>query len=269
MRTYFNPRSPHGERQTAFHAQLITHLFQPTLPARGATPQVARTLTAGNDFNPRSPHGERRLFGRDTTQPRQFQPTLPARGATIQNYVDTLHGVTFQPTLPARGATQLGCNLVAIGLFQPTLPARGATCPGQGNIRLSYMISTHAPRTGSDLPGRFPSAAAAYFNPRSPHGERPAYTFPTHRNSHFNPRSPHGERRLALKHPYAEITISTHAPRTGSDGARSGRRRRAGHFNPRSPHGERLKRDIDRCELYSFQPTLPARGATGDGHGCR
>ena len=58
---------------------------------------------------------------------------------------------------------------------------------------------------------------------------------------YFNPRSPHGERRLS--------TSGTRATRN---------------FNPRSPHGERLTCSIPACApLVTFQPTLPARGATG------
>ena len=34
-------------------------VFQPTLPARGATLHAAGGSTAADDFNPRSPHGER------------------------------------------------------------------------------------------------------------------------------------------------------------------------------------------------------------------
>ena len=60
---------------------------------------------------------------------------------------------------------------------------------------------------------------------------------------HFNPRSPHGERRAADDQRVAAVGISTHAPRTGSDGSCS---RRASappcYFNPRSPHGERPNR---------------------------
>ena len=78
----FNPRSPHGERHTArpkngglkdisthaprtgsdkqvWLANRMAFEFQPTLPARGATPSATRA------------------FGTS-----RFQPTLPARGAT-------------------------------------------------------------------------------------------------------------------------------------------------------------------------------------------
>ena len=102
------------------------------------------------------------------------------------------------------------------------------------------------------------------FNPRSPHGERhsaetgdvagrgfqstlPARgaTPPEHQalrhRENFNPRSPHGERPIRISFSRSRRNISIHAPRTGSD--------------------------LDRYEgvphYYTFQSTLPARGATG------
>ena len=108
-------------------------------------------------------------------------------------------------------------------------------------------ISTHAPRTGSDAarPGGHP--APYHFNPRSPHGERPglrnvAGTVP----HHFNPRSPHGERRGESAGKAAGIPISTHAPRTGSDDTFV----------------------VVPSSSVTFQPTLPARGATPCARGC-
>ena len=78
-----------------------------------------------------------------------------------------------------------------------------------------------------------------YFNPRSPHGERPltpsisarkrvfqstlpargATASAAHPHSHinFNPRSPHGERLAQRLHRRVVGDISIHAPRTGSD----------------------------------------------------
>ena len=86
--THFNPRSPHGERHGRGRKKDQKILFQPTLPARGAT-------------NPVDSH--KSFYG--------FQPTLPARGAT-----STPEGVAplekFQPTLPARGATAQSNNSV-------------------------------------------------------------------------------------------------------------------------------------------------------------
>ena len=146
-------------------------------------------------------------------------------------------------------------------------------------------ISIHAPRTGSDehlaIPSRrrrkfqstLPARGATLFvrtrkyaqidfNPRSPHGERPAWErIKKHYKRYFNPRSPHGERRTKAPARFAACGISIHAPRTGSDltaqrieakdefqstlPARGATKFRhtatfsAKNFNPRSPHGER------------------------------
>ena len=148
---HFNPRSPHGERQLRlFFVQPMTK-FQPTLPARGATGKSVDLVTldaisthaprTGSDrnparhkrgaghFNPRSPHGERQCLTSSCPSPMdEFQPTLPARGATGNRHRE-VRGGEFQPTLPARGATELA---VSAGT-------------------LVWIISTHAPRTGSDV----------------------------------------------------------------------------------------------------------------------
>ena len=78
----FNPRSPHGERQSQDRIHRVGQRFQPTLPARGATATMY-------NFDPSifiSTHAPR--TGSDPVsaqhgQPQtKFQPTLPARGAT-------------------------------------------------------------------------------------------------------------------------------------------------------------------------------------------
>ena len=113
----------------------------------------------------------------------------------------------------------------------------------------SYVdISTHAPRTGSD----------------------PQISQMQTSRCYFNPRSPHGERQNRVLYAYIAVTISTHAPRTGSDQAGHARNGGKQYFNPRSPHGERrCRRHTKKRATSAFQPTLPARGATADGHGCR
>ena len=192
-----------------------------------------------------------------------FQSTLPARGATTWMVLWMLFTLQFQSTLPARGATrQRRRNDGGKQGFQSTLPARGAT---RGQQSAGLLVH--------------------YFNPRSPHGERPLQCFRLGQGRHFNPRSPHGERRFSRFLPRFAVIISIHAPRTGSDhpalrraseslpisihaprtGSDDGSRRhfeKRGNFNPRSPHGERradVKLTLKQC---SFQSTLPARGAT-------
>ncbi len=80
----------------------------------------------------------------------------------------------------------------------------------------------------------------SYFNPRSPHRERPYKTPWNSAPTDFNPRSPHRERR----HGYSEEL------------------RHLQDFNPRSPHRERPDRWAVRCSEAEFQSTLPSQGAT-------
>ena len=172
--------------------------FQPTLPARGATPPRTRRRWARCYFNPRSPHGERRCAMSVKIVSLLFQPTLPARGATCTSHSPLASVPPFQPTLPARGATIIASLLSTRKLhFNPRSP--------HGERRYQGVIRT---------------AKQTHFNPRSPHGERLMVSIRVHRLplTNFNPRSPHGERP---KHGGTRIPgkdISTHAPRTGSDG---------------------------------------------------
>ena len=146
----------------------------------------------------------------------------------------------FQPTLPARGATTISGTPFASYNFNPRSPRGGATVDVVLRLRLG-VISTHAPREGSDPTGHRPRTLRRYFNPRSPRGERlrapqcgqNLYVFqPTlpargatyalqiaaHRfQVHFNPRSPRGERHRRIPRVFSAIAISTHAPREGSD----------------------------------------------------
>ena len=149
--------------------------FQPTLPARGAT--TAKVLQAASGT---------------------FQPTLPARGATITARKMCLVG-TISTHAPRTGSDSPPADSThrRSSRFQPTLPARGATSPpadshtagaADFNPRSPHgerqkaeasaclrRISTHAPRTGSDMMCFTPPRRAGHFNPRSPHGERPPF----------------------------------------------------------------------------------------------
>ena len=128
LRTNFNPRSPHGERPVAVIGSSCTGRFQPTLPARGATRAAPCALLGCFDFNPRSPHGERHvLLHEDLRHVANFNPRSP-HGERPPNIQTCAVSVEFQPTLPARGATtRVHC------------------------VSRATPISTHAPRTGSDL----------------------------------------------------------------------------------------------------------------------
>ena len=213
--------------------------FQSTLPARGATSCRTPAARSSRDFNPRSPHGERRL-GANLQQPHIAISIHAPRTGSDVGKDRRLRGVPyFNPRSPHGERLDALDKRIRVNLFQSTLPARGAT-----TISLLFCacttISIHAPRTGSDPRLHSTATKSRHFNPRSPHGERPA----RHR----------GHR--------AEQDISIHAPRTGSDvggfevikweaqfqstlpargatGQTQTVEADAPYFNPRSPHGER------------------------------
>ena len=146
-----------------------------------------------SDFNPRSPHGERPAQCLLSSRFADFNPRSP--------HGERLHRISLH-TAPRQ--------------FQPTLPARGATYPWT-ELSDSEIISTHAPRTGSDELPATSSKVQTHFNPRSPHGERHLHIQPLEAGDYFNPRSPHGERQFLPAIHQQYLAISTHAPRTGSD----------------------------------------------------
>ena len=144
----FNPRSPHGERHVAGSQKKTLHIFQSTLPARGATLKGIEGSEYEYIFQSTLPaRGATNVEGHELLITR-FQSTLPARGATT---TDCLSMTTsrFQSTLPARGATLSICPVCNAVIFQSTLPARGATAI-QKDKAFCIDISIHAPRTGSD-----------------------------------------------------------------------------------------------------------------------
>ena len=215
--SYFNPRSPHGERPYKWAAALLA----------GISIHAPRT---GSDDCQVVRQGPLTLF----------QSTLPARGAThphcgaVGTGVISIHAprtgsdmpladllgqmTVFQSTLPARGATHGGKQLVREGLhFNPRSPhgeRRLAGCP----CRQHPAISIHAPRTGSDWAARQRREVKRNISIHAPRtgsdGQAGAAD--------------------AAGHP-----ISIHAPRTGSDCMSNGVNIASEDFNPRSPHGER------------------------------
>ena len=149
--TYFNPRSPCGERPVYNLVKIKRSEFQSTLPVWGATaaqhrhgpernrisihaPRVGSDRAAqANYYGPNiSIHAPRvgsdlnELIAAERTH-RQFQSTLPVWGATIFAVLYETERV-FQSTLPVWGATVDSFLPVfrPIG-FQSTLPVWGAT----------------------------------------------------------------------------------------------------------------------------------------------
>ena len=190
-------------------------------------------------FNPRSPHGERLqgIFSRRSSSTISIH--APRTGSDCSTSSVPSSPIRFQSTLPARGAT-----------FVAVFRERGD------------LISIHAPRTGSDQSATRRAGAGAYFNPRSPHGERLPFDFSSIGIVPFQSTLP-ARGATTYKCPDCGATvISIHAPRTGSDNRPACEICCAAHFNPRSPHGERPQRVEIILGNERFQSTLPARGAT-------
>ena len=124
---YFNPRSPHGERQAAAACPSWTLYFNPRSP-HGERPEGLYSSPFFQHFNPRSPHGERhQADGISASVVGDFNPRSP-HGERPAGATGTVYDPEFQSTLPAWGATFTPCPSVdAPKPFQSTLPAWGAT----------------------------------------------------------------------------------------------------------------------------------------------
>ena len=87
------------------------------------------------------------------------------------------------------------------------------------------------------------------------------------RSLYFNPRSPHGERPHLQRCSRLIPLISIHAPRMGSDCIRRRKRPRT-HISIHAPRmGSDLMMRLTSARLMSFQSTLPAWGATSRENG--
>ena len=149
--SYFNPRSPHGERQInpatmngsqgiSIHAPRMgsdpphwkkserAPLFQSTLPARGATSRKEHENCGA-----------------------RISIHAPRTGSDYQEALDIATERLFQSTLPARGATRIGRKREDEGrYFNPRSP-HGERHTGAKYSYYGCIISIHAPRTGSDV----------------------------------------------------------------------------------------------------------------------
>ena len=79
------------------------------------------------------------------------------------------------------------------------------------------IISIHAPRMGSDNAERYLGTHSHDFNPRSPHGERPAASNGKCLYTKFQSTLPAWGATHPQHHLYWCKRISIHAPRMGSD----------------------------------------------------
>ena len=169
--------------------------FQSTLPARGATSAMGKCCRRSSYFNPRSPHGERHTADKDYL-PAEYRISIHApRTGSDSDLLDKFMGLDISIHAPRTGSDDTPPpSAPPASYFNPRsphgerrfrpepvaptqdisihAPRTGSDLPENAE-RITRRISIHAPRTGSDNPRRNHARQQIYFNPRSPHGERP------------------------------------------------------------------------------------------------
>ena len=190
-----------------------------------------------------------------------FQSTLPVWGATgIISVVDDILDISIHA--PRVGSDDRFPNAFFMySDFNPRSPC-GERRPPAGWPPLRPPISIHAPRVGSDpaSPGAGAVPAISIHAPRVGSDRWPR-AGPS-RTAYFNPRSPCGERPWLWHCVSCLAMISIHAPRVGSDGGIH-----AVSIYPKgiSIHAPRVGSDslgASPTGIAVFQSTLPVWGAT-------
>ena len=118
------------------------------------------------------------------------------------------------------------------------------------------------PARGATGAGERRAQAGRDFNPRSPRGERPSSISVSNVKISISTRAPREGSDCQGIPRFPPSYISTRAPREGSDLSSLTDEDRRPNFNPRSPRGERLPAHPCISFSFKFQPALPARGAT-------
>ena len=148
-------------------------------------------------------------------------------------------------------------------LFQSTLPARGATLRVPSFL-LTQPFQSTLPARGATLQRQHIAAGIPHFNPRSPHGERPCSA---RRCGLLRPISIHAPRTgsdgICIVFSFRQYgRISIHAPRTGSDGISLESASELFQFQSTLPARGATATFLPETRIWKFQSTLPARGAT-------
>ena len=189
-------------------------LFQSALPLRGATSPWP-WAGGSRDFNPRSPCGERPDGAQQHAHRGHISIRAPLAGSD-RRARHQLPPVRISIRAPLAGSdTVTVATLSLMPVFQSALPLRGATT------------------------ARWARFTSAYFNPRSPCGERRCTPCCRCCPSYFNPRSPCGERRRAARAGGPVLRFQSALPLRGA-----------------------TMLGIDNNAAAEFQSALPLRGAT-------
>ena len=257
---HFNPRSPHGERRRGGAVLCAVTSISIHAPRTGSdrkdadqwkewaisihaprtgSDQIRRNDTERAGISIHAPRTGSDTVGSYATPEEAISIHAPRTGSDRCKRLTARFTAHFNPRSP-HGERHAASLMVARAIqFQSTLPARGATAYNV-LLRKGQNISIHAPRTGSDTPPAAAAHSCTYFNPRSPHGERPPPMTSVSPPSVFQSTLPARGATAGGRGADELLHISIHAPRTGSD------TRTAWRTPP----------------PFLFQSTLPARGAT-------
>ena len=123
-------------------------------------------------------------------------------------------------------------------------------------------ISIHAPLAGNDFRQAASHRGRAYFNPRSPCGERPIRRNKILTISVISIHAPLAGNDEAAVESGALGGISIHAPLAGNDLAYRGDTRRCKIFQSTLPLRGTTFSKVAKCDYRVFQSTLPLRGTT-------
>ena len=288
--SYFNPRSPHGERRGDSKVPDCSSIISIHAPRTGSDPcnafgsakggisiHAPRTgsdhpaLRRASESLPISIHAPR--TGSDDGSRRHFEkrgnfnPRSP-HGERRADVKLTLKQCSFQSTLPARGATDRVELKDRAFLFQSTLPARGATLELLKTAVYQSFQST-LPARGATR-GREANTKAMLISIHAP--RTGSDLTPRNWNAHqknFNPRSPHGERRLFVGFAAEDSFISIHAPRTGSDCGGSGFLARVELISIHAPRtgSDAVGREPRKTETISIHAPRTGSDVFADAHG--
>ena len=215
--SYFNPRSPHGERRTCRNAACDRLGISIHAPRTGSdVERLHRRRRIGISIH--APRTGSDCYAVHGGLARHISIHAPRTGSDAHHVLNREPSSEFQSTLPARGATRAKAVAITSAIFQSTLPARGATKPVPWRLRIARDFNPRSPHgerldcnkiqsersafqstlpaRGATRPVRPFCRGSDYFNPRSPHGERHYQLLLSSPSRYFNPRSPHGERLI-------------------------------------------------------------------------
>ena len=258
--SYFNPRSPYGERLQLISCKAIQLRISIHAPLTGSDYPKTKKPTKDSNFNPRSPYGGATC----TSLPRRpgfpgFQSTLPLRGATSSTRAAGWKNL-ISIHAPLTGSDPRAMpDTPQITDFNPRSPY------GERQYHLGYNDKPEYfnPRSpyGERQNSNTNKQTQENFNPRSPYGERQQAKEPDLKSADFNPRSPYGERLSGFISSAVWALFQSTLPLRGATnlgrfsansstfqstlplrGATSASRpflRKTENFNPRSPYGER------------------------------